>query len=118
MSGVRRITRGSHLKIAFKGMMNMGTQTLVSPGCVGTLSRLVDTLDPRRPQICDLARERLDLVNYPELRGLQIEDHEGCLVLRGRVSSYYLKQLAQESIRSISGVAEIRNVVEVVGTSR
>jgi osmotically-inducible protein OsmY len=35
-------------------------------------------------------------------------------VLRGIVRSYYQKQLAQESLRAISGVARITNELEVV----
>jgi osmotically-inducible protein OsmY len=34
--------------------------------------------------------------------------------LRGRVNSYYLKQLAQETIRNVAGVEQIVNEIEVV----
>jgi hypothetical protein len=34
----------------------------------------------------------------PALRKLQVEQTEAGLVLSGRVSSYYLKQLAQETV--------------------
>jgi osmotically-inducible protein OsmY len=40
------------------------------------------------------------------------------LVLRGQVSSWYQKQLAQESVRCLSGVEEIINAVEVCAPSQ
>lgn len=36
-----------------------------------------------------------------ELRELRVQQHEGCLVLSGVVSSFYYKQLAQEVVRAI-----------------
>ena len=50
---------------------------------------------------------------YPALRSIQCEFHEGVLVLRGRVTSYYLKQLAQEMVRTLADVELIVNVLEV-----
>ncbi|MBX3438234.1 MAG: BON domain-containing protein [Planctomycetaceae bacterium] len=42
------------------------------------------------------------------------EYHEGVLVLRGRVTCYYHKQVAQTVAASISGVEQVINNVEVV----
>lgn len=50
---------------------------------------------------------------YVGLRSILCEFHEGVLVLRGHVKSYYLKQLAQEMVRSLDGVGAIFNFVEV-----
>jgi osmotically-inducible protein OsmY len=47
-------------------------------------------------------------------KNLRFEVHEDGVVLRGTVRSYYHKQLAQESLKSISGVARIHNEIEVV----
>ncbi|MGO9115872.1 MAG: BON domain-containing protein [Thermoguttaceae bacterium] len=41
------------------------------------------------------------------------EFHEGVLALRGRVPSFYLKQMAQTLIRGLDGVGEINNRLEV-----
>ncbi len=38
----------------------------------------------------------------------------GCLTLRGQVNSYFAKQMAQETLRSIQGVVEIDNQLDVV----
>jgi len=49
----------------------------------------------------------------PQLRRLLVTatDHE--VVITGRVTSYYMKQLAQESIRSSVGNRRLLNYVEV-----
>ena len=47
-------------------------------------------------------------------KNLRFEVHEDGVVLRGVVGSYYQKQLAQESLKSISGVRRIHNEIEVV----
>jgi osmotically-inducible protein OsmY len=51
---------------------------------------------------------------YQSGRNLRFEVHEDSVVLRGIVRSYYQKQLAQESLRAISGVSRITNEIEVV----
>jgi osmotically-inducible protein OsmY len=46
-------------------------------------------------------------------RNLRIETQEGRVVLRGTVSSYYQKQMAQEALRRLKGVDQIENHLEV-----
>ena len=55
------------------------------------------------------------LSNSPnsELRLIRIQVTEETIVLRGRVSSYYAKQLAQESLRSSAEGRRIVNLLEV-----
>lgn len=52
---------------------------------------------------------------HPHLtrRKLQFEAREGRVTLRGTVSSYYQKQMAQEALRRVDGVHEIENKLEV-----
>ena len=52
---------------------------------------------------------------YLDFSSLSYETNEGCVVLRGVVPSYFEKQMAQESIRSIEGINEILNELEVLG---
>ncbi len=52
------------------------------------------------------------------LRSITCEHYAGMLILRGCVSSYYLKQLAQESVRKLPGVEMIDNAVDVVASNR
>ncbi len=49
----------------------------------------------------------------PDLRRLQVEESEFEVVITGVVSSYYLKQLAQETIRTAVGPRSLRNRVVV-----
>ncbi|MBC8870152.1 MAG: BON domain-containing protein [Planctomycetes bacterium] len=44
---------------------------------------------------------------------VRIETHAGHVVLRGVVGSYYQKQLAQEAVRTVDGVAGVENQLEV-----
>jgi osmotically-inducible protein OsmY len=50
-------------------------------------------------------------------RKVRFEAHEGRVVLRGTVSSYYQKQMAQEVVRRLQGVERIENELEVDWTS-
>jgi hypothetical protein len=52
--------------------------------------------------------------SHPALRKLSVEGAEGNLIISGRVTSYYLKQLAQETIMSIREGMRLVNKVDVV----
>ncbi len=53
----------------------------------------------------------------PALRKLSLEETDAVVVINGRVSSYYLKQLAQEAVMPVLGGRELRNRVSVVRDS-
>jgi len=59
------------------------------------------------------AQARLMKSSYLELHHVLCEFHEGVLTLRGCVSRYYLKQVAQNAVRRLDGVAEIDNQLKV-----
>lgn len=46
-------------------------------------------------------------------RNLRFETEQGRVTLRGKVGTYYQKQMAQEAVRHIEGVREIANELEV-----
>jgi osmotically-inducible protein OsmY len=50
---------------------------------------------------------------YLANRKLRFETQQGRVTLRGVVNTYFQKQMAQESLRHIEGVAEIANELEV-----
>jgi hypothetical protein len=52
--------------------------------------------------------------SHPALRALSVEGTEGNLIISGRVTSYYLKQLAQETIMSVREGMQLVNKVDVV----
>jgi hypothetical protein len=49
-----------------------------------------------------------------DLRRLQVSQDGEAVVLRGRVSSFYHKQLAQEVVRNATDSAEVINAIRVV----
>jgi hypothetical protein len=61
------------------------------------------------------AAEALQQSSHPALRDLAVEESESAIVISGIVTSYYLKQLAQEALRPIRGRRELVNRVLVVG---
>ncbi len=50
---------------------------------------------------------------YITRRNLRFETAAGRVTLRGVVHSYFQKQMAQEALRHVDGVAEIANELEV-----
>ena len=59
-------------------------------------------------------RQSLQASEYACIRRLRCEYLEGVVALHGRVTSYYLKQVAQEIVRRTAGVEEVANRIEVV----
>ncbi len=59
-------------------------------------------------------REALKRNSVPALRRLAVEEIEQIVVLTGTVSSYYLKQLAQEAVIPLLAGRKLLNRVEVV----
>src|SRR5260370_26501430 len=68
----------------------------------------------RRPHILLAAEARLRGNPYPALKNVLCGYDQGVLTLRGCLSSYYLKQLAQEAVAEVEGVARIENLIEVI----
>ena len=66
-----------------------------------------------RAPVVESARGRLSRSCYWKSREITCRYHEGVLFLHGHLSSYYLKQLAQEAVRDLEGVEEIINHIEV-----
>jgi osmotically-inducible protein OsmY len=59
------------------------------------------------------ARRRLVKCSYKSVQLVACDYHEGILILRGHVSSYFHKQLAQEAVRDVAGVDKVVNAIEV-----
>ena len=49
----------------------------------------------------------------PALRRLRVEETDEAIILSGSVSTYYLKQLAQETIMPLRGERQLQNRVNV-----
>jgi osmotically-inducible protein OsmY len=67
----------------------------------------------RKERVEAEARARLRESAYAGVRPILCEYYEGVLTLRGRVASYYLKQVAQTLVAGMAGVGEINNRLEV-----
>jgi osmotically-inducible protein OsmY len=78
---------------------------------IGTGSHLCTT---RHWEVSETAEDRLQHCPYLELRNVFCSFHEGVLTLRGRVSSFYMKQLAQTLVGGLAGVMELNNQLEVI----
>jgi osmotically-inducible protein OsmY len=47
------------------------------------------------------------------LRELRVQEHDGCLMLSGRVDTFYHKQLAQEVVRAVADGLQVINSIHV-----
>ncbi len=63
---------------------------------------------------CPRAEQALRQSALPALRRLSVEESDEAIVLTGSVASYYLKQLAQETIMPVLGDRRLVNRVLVV----
>jgi hypothetical protein len=64
------------------------------------------------------AQEALRNSPIHALRELDVRQVEENLLISGRVSSFYYKQLAQEAVRSVSGSLQVINEVDVISAER
>jgi hypothetical protein len=64
---------------------------------------LLATTQRALSEVLPLAQTALSESPIFDLRDLTVEEGEEALVLRGRVSSYYHKQMAQEVVRAVAG---------------
>jgi hypothetical protein len=76
-----------------------------------------DAFDSQQARtVASLALHRLE--QHPHFRGrgrtIHVTFDSGTLILSGRLSSFYLKQLLQESLQEVEGVQRIENRVDVM----
>jgi hypothetical protein len=65
------------------------------------------------PDLAVVAQDYLRQSPYRALRSVVCEDDRGALVLRGRLSSYYLKQMAQETVGRQAETVRVINTIKV-----
>ena len=56
-----------------------------------------------------LVESAIDDSGYPYLRYISVSADRGCVVLQGKVPSYFAKQLAQTAAMNCEGVTSIQN---------
>ena len=74
--------------------------------------------DAENESIAHSVKECLRSHAHRELRSLSCEFCNGILTLRGEVTTYFNKQLAQESVRRLASVKMIINAVSVFATNQ
>lgn len=62
---------------------------------------------------CTKATAALASSSIRDLRGLNVRTDKGSLQVSGRVASFYHKQVALETVRSVAGNLKIHNIVDV-----
>jgi osmotically-inducible protein OsmY len=73
-----------------------------------------DITTTHRESVASVAEARLRNSSYATLRNIACEWRQGVLTLRGCVSSYHLKQLAQALLQGVQDVLCVDNQLEVV----
>ncbi len=63
--------------------------------------------------ICCQAQQALADCSFYDLRSLHVDQDRGQLLITGRVGTYFLKQQAQEVVRSVASGLQLVNTVEV-----
>lgn len=64
------------------------------------------------------AKQCLESSPYHGLREVLCVCDNGVLLLTGRLSSFYYKQLAQEAVSRVEGMTQVVNDIEVVSADR
>ncbi len=67
----------------------------------------------RSQNIATTVRECLQECPIPAIRSVTFDYDQGVLVLRGRLPTYYHKQLTQEVVARFDGVLHVVNEIEV-----
>lgn len=78
------------------------------------LAAAVKSVPLAMPDMASQIDQALRSTGYLGLRDLRIRVAEGLVVLRGRVRTYHLKQVAQAVALGIRGVKEVQNDIDVV----
>lgn len=61
-------------------------------------------------------QRRLNASGYHALRQIEFEYCNGVVVLRGRVTTYYAKQLAQSLLLADPAIERVENLIEVINS--
>jgi osmotically-inducible protein OsmY len=63
--------------------------------------------------LAETARIALGKTGHTRMQRVAVTFESGTLVLQGHVPSYYLKQLAQETVQALPGISAVRNELQV-----
>ncbi len=77
--------------------------------------RLIVHSPPQK--VTEAAKDSLQKSPYVSIKAVSCEYDGGILFLRGRLPSYYHKQLAQEAVAKLGEVEQVVNEIEVVSAA-
>jgi len=86
------------------------TEERLAPQATAPL--LTQSLQDHR--LAERVERALRATGYGALRAVRVSVNARVVILGGRVSSYYLKQLAQATALAVPGAQQIRNDLDVV----
>ena len=75
-------------------------------------------LAPGSPRLVEQVEQAVQFRTGGRVRGLRIHYVDGCIVISGRTSTYYNKQLVTHAAMSVADDALVMNEVEVCSTAR
>jgi BON domain len=78
-----------------------------------TMSTAIASCEPLPPALADKVSSALSQNPYVSSRNLRFETSAGRVTLHGQVSSWYQKQMAQETLLRLDGVDGVENRLEV-----
>jgi hypothetical protein len=68
---------------------------------------------PSSPELLEQIEQAVQARTGGRIRGLRVRLDDGCLVVSGRTSTYYNKQLATHAVRDAVDDMSVQNDVEV-----
>jgi osmotically-inducible protein OsmY len=71
------------------------------------------SVTPPKLSLEDRLKSTFEQLGYPQLSALECSAIGDLICLKGELSSFYLKQVAQSVAVKIPGVREVRNEIEV-----
>jgi osmotically-inducible protein OsmY len=77
------------------------------------LSQVACEVTPGSQAVAARANRCLQESAYMAIRSVSCKYDQDVLFLRGRLTSYYEKQVAQEAVRDLEGVVQVVNQIEV-----
>ena len=81
--------------------------------CAEATKRNDSDMSTSPPGLAEIVMQRIENRTGRRIRGLAVEVGLGCLVLRGRVNSYHVKQLAQTGAQEALPDAVLENAIVV-----
>ena len=92
------------------GMIQVATATTIADAAEPEIDDIFSTESTDVDQeVCRRIQRSLQAVGYQSLSSIQISAVDGHIRFHGRVRSYYLKQVAQQSVIGMEGVKSIDN---------